>query len=110
MLVEQDPLCELKEFDDDKKAFAFVAMDFSEKESSQEKFFIRVTSVDNATILKDAWNAAKEFNKVLGSGGGLEANCRKRKTSVGSSGRGAEIRKQKYGDRCNRLRKKGKGK
>lgn len=49
-------------------------MDFSEKESQQEKFFIRVTSIENAQLLKEAWTAAREFNKLLAAGGrwGLE--------------------------------------
>uniref|UniRef100_A0A7S3W2E6 RanBD1 domain-containing protein n=1 Tax=Strombidinopsis acuminata TaxID=141414 RepID=A0A7S3W2E6_9SPIT len=62
-LLSESPLCDLATMKNSAdKAWFWSCNDCSEEEAAIEKLAVRFQNVENSTLFKDAFNAAKEFN------------------------------------------------
>ena len=69
LVSEQEPLCILKPYQGSDKIYTFSAMDFSEEEQGHlEIFNIKLGNADKGKAFKDAFEAAREFNKLSKEG------------------------------------------
>ena len=65
----EETLCILKPFQESDKMFTFFANDFSEEENGHlEIFNIKLGKADKAKEFKEAFEAAREFNKLAKEG------------------------------------------
>mmetsp|Transcript_7928 Transcript_7928/g.15402 ORF Transcript_7928/g.15402 Transcript_7928/m.15402 type:complete len:187 (-) Transcript_7928:4048-4608(-) len=72
-IIEEDPLCQLLAHAGSDKAWVWMTHDFSEGESVRTRFAMRLTSPEEATRFKDAFNEAKTYNHNIRNG--LEAKA-----------------------------------
>jgi hypothetical protein len=61
-LIAESPLCDLKEMNNNDKAWLWGCMDGSDGEPTLEKLAIRFRTAEEATEFKAAFEAAKQFN------------------------------------------------
>ncbi len=78
-ILENDPLCLLKEHSGSDKQFFFTAYDCSEDSPLIEKFVLKFGNAESnlfinldAAKFKSAFTEAKEFNKAVKEGGELK--------------------------------------
>ena len=72
IISEKDPVCDIKPHQGSDKMFFFVAFDCSE-EPTMEKFVIKLGNAENGTKFKEAFLAAREFNRLIKEGKESEA-------------------------------------
>lgn len=72
LISDQEPFCQIKPHQDSDKMFFFIAYDCSE-EPLIEKFVIKFGNAEHAAKFKEAFIAAKEFNKLIKEGKESEA-------------------------------------
>jgi len=72
-IVQDNPLCELIPMKTNDKSFVWSCSDYSDEEAKIEKLALRLQTLDNAALFRDAFNAAKLFNKLLREGAPDEA-------------------------------------
>lgn len=69
IVSHQDPMCILKPFQESDKIFMFSAMDFSDEENGKTEIFnIKLGKAEKAKEFKEAFEAARVFNKLLAEG------------------------------------------
>lgn len=74
IVSEQDPLCILEAHQQSDKMFIFKAYDCSDEGGPQfEQFVIKLGNADNGKKFKLAFEAAREFNKLIKEGKEKEA-------------------------------------
>ena len=74
IVSESDPLCILEPHQQSDKMFIFKAYDCSEETGPQfEQFVIKLGNAEKAKIFKDAFEAARLFNKMIKEGKESEA-------------------------------------
>lgn len=72
LITEKDPLCLLKPHQASDKMFFFPAYDCSE-EPQVEKFVIKLGNAEHGSKFKEAFEAAREFNRLIKEGKESEA-------------------------------------
>jgi len=70
-LIQEDPLCTLKEHLTSNKSFFFLANDYSEENFVLEKFVVKFSSNEISSKFKQSIIGAKEFMTALKAGGVL---------------------------------------
>lgn len=73
IVSEVEPLCKLESHQGSDKMFIFRAYDCSDEEPAFEKFVIKLGNAENGGKFKAAFEAAREFNKMIKEGKESEA-------------------------------------
>jgi hypothetical protein len=73
VVSEVEPLCKLEAHQGSDKMFIFRAYDCSDEEPAFEKFVIKLGNAENGAKFKVAFEAAREFNRLIKEGKESEA-------------------------------------